>query len=192
MKTSVRQILLHEMKSLFELKKTERLWHIPVLASLCVGIPLLAGWYFDRLDYGLLACMGGLVILYLNNGTLAERMITLVACSFGFMASYAIGVSFSFNSLLSALFIGVFAMGVHWVTSYFRLPPPNSFFFIMLAAIGSCAPFHLHTIPTRVGLIGMGTMFACTLALFYSMYITKKLPPKSPHHNYGKHLTPIP
>ncbi|UYQ95178.1 FUSC family protein [Chitinophaga horti] len=180
MKPTIRQIILQEIKTLFELKKTERLWHIPVLASLCVGIPMLAGWYFGRLDYGLLACMGGLVILYLNAGTVAERMITLVACSFGFMASYAIGISFSFNPLLSTLFIGAFAMGVHWVTSYFRLPPPNSFFFIMLAAIGSCAPFHLHTIPNRVGLIGMGTMFACTLAFFYSLYITKRIPAKKP------------
>lgn len=178
MKTSVGGIIRHEIKSLFELKKTERLWHIPVLASLCVGIPLLAALYFGRLDFGLLACMGGLVILYMPAGPVDKRMITLVACSFGFMASYAIGITFSFNPLLSALFIGLFAMGVHWVTSYFRLPPPGSFFFIMLASIGSCAPFHLHTIPHRIGLIGMGTMFACTLALFYSLYITRKLPPK--------------
>lgn len=180
MNGNIQQIILREVRSLFEIKKTERLWHIPVLASLCVGIPLLAALYFGRLDYGLLSCMGGLVILYLPAGTVAERMITLVTCSFGFMVSYAMGVCFSFHPLLSAVFVGVFAFGVHWVTSYFRLPPPGSFFFIMLASIGSCAPFQLDTIPTRIGLVGMGTMFACILALFYSLYITKRLPVKKP------------
>ena len=92
-------LFVSEIKALFELKKTERLWHIPVLASLCVGIPLLVGYYFNRLDYGILACIAGLVILYMPSATVARRMITLLACSFGFMVSFFIGVCFSFNPI---------------------------------------------------------------------------------------------
>jgi hypothetical protein len=178
MKGNLKQLIKAELKSLFELKKTERLWHIPVLASLCVGIPLLIGLYFDRLNYGLLACIGGLVILHLPTSTVAGRMITLIACSFGFMVSLAVGVCFSFSPLISSLVIFLFATGIHWIKNYFRMRPPGSFFFIMIASIGSCMPFDVSMIPTRIGLIGMGTMLACLLALFYSLYITRKYPPR--------------
>lgn len=179
MKDNFRSRLHKEIMFLFELKKTERLWHIPVLASLCVGLPLLIGYYFDKLDYGILSCMAGLVILYLPSTTLARRMITLLACSFGFMISFAIGISFSFNPIFSSIVLGLFAGAVYLVVNYFGMKPPGSFFFIMIASIASCMPFDLMTIPTRVGLIGMGAMLACFLAFFYSLYITKKSPPKS-------------
>ena len=83
-------------RSLFELRQTERLWHIPLLASLCTGIPLLIGLYFQNISYGILACTAGLVILYLPSAGLAQRMITMLACSFGFMISFAIGIHVQF------------------------------------------------------------------------------------------------
>lgn len=179
MNNNFKTVMLREAKSFLEFKKTERLWHIPVLTSFCVGLPLLIGYYFNKLDYGLLSCTAGLVILYLPSGTVARRMITLLACSFGFMISFTIGICFSFNPILSSLVMGLFAAAVHWVINYFGMRPPGNFFFIMLASIASCTPFDLMTIPTRVGLIGMGAMLACLLALFYSLYITKKMPPKA-------------
>lgn len=179
MNVAVKDVIRREIKSLFELKKTERLWHIPMLASLCTGIPLLAGLYFNRLNYGILSCMAGLVILYLPSTTIANRMITLLTCSFGFMISFTTGIVFSFNPMVSSLIFGLWALSIHWVTIYFRMKPPGSFFFIMLASIASCMPFDLKMIPTRIGLIGMGSMLACVLAFFYSLYIIKKYPPQS-------------
>lgn len=171
-------VIRREIRALFQLKQTERLWHIPVLASLCVGVPLLIGLYFNRLDYGLLSCSAGLVILYLPSTSVANRMVTLVNCSFGLMVSLAVGIGFSFNPVLSSVVLGLLTFAVHWITRYFQMKPPGSFFFIMLASIASCMPFDLMTIPTRVGLIGMGTMLACVLAFFYSILIIKKYPPK--------------
>lgn len=178
METDFKSLFLKELKSFFELKKTERLWHIPVLASLCVGIPLLIGYFTNRLEYGLLASTSGLVILHLPTTTVARRMITLLACSFGFMISYTIGLIFSFNPIISALVIGIFSVAVHWIVRYFEMKPPSSFFFIMLASVASCMPFDPVQIPTRVGLVGMGAMLACLLAFVYSLYITQKYPPK--------------
>ncbi|WP_242916415.1 FUSC family protein [Pontibacter liquoris] len=164
---------------LFELRKTERLWHIPVLASLCVGVPLLIGYYFDRLNYGILASTGGLVILYLPTTTLANRMITLLACSFGFIFSYAIGISFSFNPVVSAVVLGIYTLFVHWVTKYFAMKPPGNFFFIMLFCVAIASPFNLASIPTRIGLTAMGTMFSVLLALFYSLLMLQRRAPIS-------------
>ena len=178
MNDNLKTVLATEVKALFELKKTERLWHFPVLASLCIGIPLLVGYYFEHLDYGILACIAGLVILYMPTTSVADRMITLVGCSFGFMISFFIGVCFSFNPIVSSVVLGLFAMSVNWIVNYFRMKPPGGFFFIMIASLASCMPFNLETIPLRVGFIGIGAMLACTLAFTYSLLSAKKYPAK--------------
>ncbi len=174
----LQQVIQRELKLLFQLKKTERLWHIPVLASLSTGLPLLFGYSIGRLDYGILACIGGLVILYLPSTSLEHRMLTLLSCAFGFILSFTIGIAFSFNVYLSAVVLGLYAFGVNWVTNYFRLQSPGNFFFIMVASMASCMPFDLIHIPTKIGLIGLGTMVACVFALIYSIYITRKYPGK--------------
>ncbi|MGV3559576.1 FUSC family protein [Larkinella arboricola] len=174
MNTSVMGLIRQEVKTLFELKKTERLWHIPFLVCLGSGIPLLVGWYLGNMAYGALSSLGGLVILHMPPSSLTNRMITLLACSFGFMISFAIGVCFSFNPYVSAFVFGIFSFCVHWVVTSIRLKPPRSFFFIMIASMASCMPFHLETIPERIGLLGIGTMIACFLAFVYSLLLTYK------------------
>ena len=177
MNTKYRNMIWNLYKSLFELKQTERLWHIPLLASLCTGIPLLVGLYFQNLSYGILACIAGLVILYLPQGTIAHRMTTMLACSFGFMISFAVGIIFSFNPIISAVVLGLLTFGVQWTVTYFRMKPPGSFFFIMIASIASFMPFDPETILLKIGLVGMGAMLACLLAFIYSLYIVKIYPP---------------
>lgn len=174
MSNELKQTIKREIKLLFQLKQTERLWHIPVLASLCTGLPLLLGYYIGRLDYGIIACLGGLVILYLPSTKLENRMVTLLLCAFGFILSFTIGIVFSFNGYFSAVILGIFAFGINWVTNYFKLRPPGNFFFIMLASLAICMPFDLLSIPTKIGLIALGVMLACVFALFYSLYITRK------------------
>lgn len=165
--------LQSEIGSLFQYKKSERTWHVPFLASLCVGIPLFIGYYFDKSAYGITASIGGLVFLYLPGSSLARRMVTMLACSFGFVLAFTIGVLFSFNPYLSSVVLGLFAAFVHWVSRFYQLKPPGNFFFIMIAAIASCMPFSPSTIPVKVGLIAMGTMLACVIAFIYSILVTK-------------------
>ncbi|ESU29224.1 hypothetical protein FLJC2902T_06180 [Flavobacterium limnosediminis JC2902] len=162
-----------EIVSLFQFKKSERTWHVPFLASLCVGIPLFIGYYLGKSTYGITACIGGLVFLYLPSSSLARRMVTILACSFGFVFAFTIGVLFSFNPYLSSIVLGIFAAFVHWVSRFYQLKPPGNFFFIMIASIASCMPFDPEGIPVKVGLIAMGTMLACVIAFIYSILITK-------------------
>lgn len=44
----------------------------------------------------------------------------------------------------------------------------------MIAAMASCQPFDLSAIPIKAGLLTLGVLFACTLALLYSLYMTAK------------------
>jgi uncharacterized membrane protein YccC len=174
MADTLNNIIRREIRLLFQLKKTERLWHVPVLASLCVGIPLLVGYFAGHLEYGIVACLGGLVILYLPSTNFKHRRSTMLFSSCGFIISYTLGLVFSFNPILSSIMMAGFAFFVNWVTNIFKLGPPGNFFFIMIAAMASCQPFVPEAIPIKVGLITLGVLLACVLALLYSIYMTVK------------------
>lgn len=163
-----------ELNYIFQFRATERLWHFPLLAALCTGIPLLIGYYYHNISSGVLACLSGLVILYFpSKRNLKDRMLNLLVCSFGFMISVAIGLLFNFNSIISAFSIGSMAVATHWIVLKFKVNPPGSFFFIFVAAIASCMPHQLSDIPYKVGLVGLGTMLACFIALLYSLLTMK-------------------
>ncbi|MEZ0538901.1 FUSC family protein [Fibrella arboris] len=165
------------LKQLFEFKETDRKWHIPVLAGLSVGIPILAGYFTGTLPGGKLASMAGLVILYIHSIRIANRLIILMACSFGIMVSFSVGSLFSFNPLLAPLLLGLYAFIVHVALYYLKMTrPPGNFFFIMIASVAVCLPFNLSTIPQNIGFIGIGTMISFALAVIYSLLTIKSHP----------------
>jgi len=167
--------VVDKIKSFFELKKNKRSRHIPFLASLCVAIPLFLALYFDNFGKGLMASLGGLVILYYQpNISFGSRMLTLLVCSLGFTFSLGIGLIFSFNPYVSAIVLGFFAMGIHLVTTYFKIKPPGNFFFIMIASMASCQSYNLEMIPEKNGFLFLGTMLACFLALCHGLLTIKK------------------
>ncbi|WP_430973248.1 FUSC family protein [Sunxiuqinia rutila] len=165
----------NELRTLVTLKPSGRKWQIPLIAALSVGLPLLAGLYFDNLKLGLTACLGGMVILYLpESGSFTNRILTLLVSSFGFMVSFAFGLLLSFNPYVSTIAFGLFSMVLHWIILYYKTSPPRSFFFIMIAAMAICQPFVPEAIPEKIGLLGLSTMFTCSLALIYLFSLSSK------------------
>lgn len=166
-----------ELRSLVELKHTERLWHISLLNSLCVGMPILVGYFLGNLQLGLGAAFCGFVILYLPNTKITHRMLTLMGVSYAFLISFAVGIGTSFHPMVSAICLGIYASLVHWVTVKLGVKAPGNFFILIIAVIAGCQPFELSTITSRLGAMALATMFACFVGFFYSLYITKKYPP---------------
>ena len=176
----MRTIIKQELRGLVRLKTNNRPWHIPLLAAICIGAPLILGLLMGDLQSGVFACLSAMVILYLpGQAPVAQKMITLLTCAFGFMVSFAVGLIFSFNPWIAALTLGVFATFIHWTSLYFAAPPPGSFFFIMIAAMTITMPFDAATIPHKLGLMGLGTIFTCSLGLIYSILMAKRLPFKN-------------
>jgi len=164
------------LKQLVEFKKTDRPWHLPVLAGLCIGIPILAGYYFDHPQEGKLASLAALVILYIQSFNIVNRMITLMTCSFCIMFSFTIGIIFSFNPILAPFILGVYTFLVHLALYHLRITrPPGNFFFVMIASMAICMPFDPETIPLKIGYVAIGTMISCSLGLFYSMITLRKV-----------------
>lgn len=168
--------VFHHLKQLLALKPTTRPWHLPLVAALCAGGPVLTGAVVGRIDLGITACLGALVILYIRPVLpIPQRMVMLTVCSFGFSVCFALGLSTSFNLFLSAGTLGLIALLATAITRYYALPPPGNFFFVLVTALANTRPFDLELIPLRVGLITLGGILACALAFLYSLSLSLSL-----------------
>ena len=164
-----------EISSFFVLKPSPRSWHIPFLAGLAVGIPLLFGYFFADVRSALTASLAGLVILYIpNSKDIFETMMKMFVCSFGMIVSYIFGLVFSFNMWIAPFAFGIFSAIVYYIVRYFNLKPPGSFFFIMMASMAIGLPHHSEAIPQKIGVFTIGTLNACLICLIYSLLKNKK------------------
>lgn len=158
------------MKSLLAFKNTDQQWHLPLIAGLSVGIPMLLGWLLDNMEGGKLGSLAGLSILYIQSYKLSTRMILLMTCCFGIMISYTVGLLFSFNAMVAPFALGILSFGIHYSLHKLRFTkPPGNFFFIMIASIAICTPFNYESIPEKIGYVAMGTILTCGLGLVYSL-----------------------
>jgi len=162
-------------KQLFAFRKTQRAWHLPVIAGLCVGIPLILALTFNDMEAGRLASLGALVILYIQSNNLANRMIILTVCGFGLIFSYALGAVCSHLFWLSPLILAAYTFAVHY--ALFRLNlnrPPGNFFFVMVASMAIAQPQNIENIAENVGNVAFGVMIACLIGMIYSLITLKK------------------
>ncbi|MFC3160721.1 Fusaric acid resistance protein-like [Chryseobacterium arachidis] len=171
---------------LLEFKQTERKWHFPFLAALCIGSCLFIGYFLGKPNYGALSSLGALTILYFTSAPITQRMIHLAICAFGIIFSFTISSFFGFNIYFAAFSVGIISFLAHFISSYFKIPPPGNFFFIMVAAMASTYEFDLELIPTRVGLVAMGAILSCSLAFLYSVFIEKSKVVTVPRRAFSK------
>ncbi|MCX8525036.1 FUSC family protein [Chryseobacterium formosus] len=171
---------------LIEIKKTERKWHFPFLAALCIGSPLLLGWFLGKPNFGSLSSLGALVILYFTQAPISQRMVHLAVCAFGMIFSFAVSLCFNFNVYFGALALGIVAFLSHFITNYYKIPPPGNFFFIMVAAMASNFKFDMEMIPTRIGLFAMGAILSCSFAFIYSVLVEKSAVINIPRRTFRK------
>lgn len=171
---------------LLEFKQTERKWYFPVLAALCIGSCLFIGYFLGKPGYGSLSSLGALTILYFTSAPITQRMVHLAICAFGIVFSFTISSFFSLNAYVAAFSLGIIAFLAHFLTSYFKIPPPGNFFFIMVAAMASTFTFDPELIPVRVGLVAMGAILSCSLAFLYSVFIEKSKVVTVPRRTFNK------
>jgi len=167
-----------ELRQLATFHPSDRGWQMPLCAALASGLPILIGAYFDHLDDGLVASLGGMVFLYAPSTPLHHRMVTLMACAFGMSACYALGLMGHFLPLLLVPVLTFITILVSMVCRFYALGPPGSLFFIMAASIGAYSPIELSQLPHQAGLLMLGCLQACLIAFFYSLYIVRRQAPK--------------
>ena len=170
------------IKPLLVLSQNKRSWGFLLVATLAVGLPVLTGAWLDQFAPAILASMGGLVILYMQQTHLSRRMMILVICSFGFAVSFALGTFASVNPYLSSATLALTAFLATITTRFYSVPPPGSFFFILVACIARTLPFDITLAAERTGTLLLGCMGACLLALIYStaQLLLRRQPPVTP------------
>ncbi|MES2923517.1 MAG: FUSC family protein [Verrucomicrobiota bacterium] len=167
-----------QLKPFFEWKSPGVSWHIPFLAAVSVGIPLVAGLWSHQPRLGMLAATGAMVILYLPRTPMpvSAKIRRLMACSCGFAICYAIGAGSAFHPAVSALVLGLITVLATTVCRTNKIPPPGSFFFILIATIACCSSFEPRMIPLRAGLVALGGMTSCLVALVYCLLARETRP----------------
>lgn len=160
----------NSIKPLLVLSDHKRPMGFLIISALAVGLPALLGAWLDDFSTSILACMGGLSILYMRQTHLSRRMMTLATCAFGFAASFALGVLTSFNPYLSAITLTLNVFMVTVICRFYAVPPPGTLFFVVVACLARTLPFDLSLAAERTGMVMFGAMGGCFLALIYSVY----------------------
>lgn len=174
----LKNLLREQLRLLLTINPSDRRWQMPFAAALATGLPLFVGAWFDRLDYGLVSSLGGLVFLYLPATPLSHRMVTLMACAFGMLACYTLGLMSHFFPWTKVPVLIFITALVTMVCRFYRIGMPSSLFIIMAAAIGMYTPLEVMEVPLMVGLLGMGTLLAALIAFLYSLYVLRLQAPK--------------
>jgi hypothetical protein len=177
--SKLRALLGVELRELTTVRASDRVWQMPFAAALATGLPLLIGAYVDRMDYGLVASLGGLVFLYLPSTPLYHRMVSVMACAFGMGACYTLGLMSHFFPPLMVPVLVFIAILVTMVCRFYEVGPPSSLFFIMAASIGAYSPVPLAQLPAMIGVFTMGCLLACLIGFFYSLYMLRRHAPKA-------------
>ena len=167
----IKNFINEERSVIFKMKKTDRKPEVPFIAALCAGIPLLFAYFTNRIDMAMPLALSAFIFLYLpSRTTVANKLVTILICAFGFSVAFLVGLLSSFNPWVHALSIGVLAFIVHWINSTFNRVPPGSFFFIMIATMAGAVPFNLISIPEKMGYMSIGITFVCLVGLLYAIF----------------------
>lgn len=178
----MRKFVQQEFKALTEFQPNARTWHIPFLAGLAVGIPLITAYLLGDMRSGLTASLAGLVILYIpTDKNVMDTLMQMMLCGFGMILSYTTGSLLSLNDYAAPLGFGIFSGIAFYMAQYYRLKPPGSFFFIMIASMAIGLPHPFEKIPFSIGVFSLGTVNAIVLTLIYTAFrlAQKKEKPQS-------------
>jgi uncharacterized membrane protein YccC len=177
--TNLQALLRDELRGLITIQASDRAWQMPVAAALASGLPLVIGAYLDRMNWGMVSSLGGLVFLYLPATPLYHRMVMLMACAFALVGCYTLGIMSHFVPVLMMPALVFTTILVAMVTRFYALSPPGSLVFMVAASIGAYSSVDtIEQLPMMVGLIAMGALLACLIGFFYSLYMLRRHDPR--------------
>lgn len=174
----LRTFFREEWRQLITIQPSDRPWMVPASAALAIGLPLLAGAAAGRLDWGLVASLGGLVILYLPATVLWHRLIVVGGCAVAFTTCYGLGWLSQFTPALTIATLSLLTFGITILGRYFGVGPPGPLFFVMVAAIGANTPVPQEIFLPRLWLVAAGSLGAWLIALSYSVYALRRRVPR--------------
>ena len=130
--------------SFFALRPAPGRLSFAVRASLCMGVPVLAGVLAGRVDEGLMAMLGAFTALYGGGRPYAYRALMLALVASGFALAVAIGVAASRSHVAAILVVSAIAMASTYLCLVLETGPPGAYLFVLACAVGTAMPASLH------------------------------------------------
>ena len=130
-------------------------WAFALRAALAMGLPILAGIWFDDLSAGLMATLGAFTALYCAGRPYASRAITLAVVACAFSLAVMFGLWLENWPWLIVPVLTLVAMLATWLCNAVRLGPPGAYMFVLVCAAGTALPAE-HTEVWQAGALVLG------------------------------------
>ena len=182
----IKSLISGELTHLLTINRSQRPWHMPIIAAIAISFPVFVGAYFDALSSGIKASLGAMVILNLPLvGKLPYRLVTLMAWGFAMSLCFAFGLVAQQVPVLRLPIFMLMAFGVIIFGRYYRQPPPAGLFVMMAGAIALFIPLPLEDIMSATGLVMLGSGVALVMGLLYSLFLLATRPmTATPNYSY--------
>lgn len=172
-----REAAVAEARALFAIQSSDRPWQLPFAAAIASGVPIAVGAAVGQIQAGAIGAVAGLAALYLPATPLRQRLPLIAACTFGMFASFAAGLAAGGSGLAAIGVTSLVAVAAMWFCKINRLLPPGPLFMVMAAAIAAYLPVGGTSVAGTLGCFAMGCLWACAVAIGYSLYIVRLRPP---------------
>lgn len=141
-------------------------WERAIGAALSMAIPILIGLYFNELQLGLIAGLGGFTYLYafrLPYALLSKQLffvgISIVFCAF-------LGAVVAPYPLAAAILMGVISTVMIFIFNALKFIGPSAMFFVLVFALSADMP-HVDLLGalSRAGLVSLGAGLSWLIAM---------------------------
>lgn len=174
----IKVALANECRALVKIQPSDRPWQLPFAAAISSGGPMAAGAASGHPAAGALGAVAGLSFLYLPATPLRQRIPLIIGCSFVMWASFATGLIAGGRPVAAILVTSGVAVAATWFCKVWRLMPPGPLFMVMAAAIAAFLPAMEGGLTRILGSFALGCLWACAVAVAYSLYIVRLRQPQ--------------
>ena len=185
MRRAYRQLLWEfvrkESAALLTIQRSDRPWQLPLAAAVASGVPVLMGAYLGLTSAGALGAVAGLSFLYLPATGLYHGIPVIMACAFGMVSSYALGLASQVAPGMAILLVACLAAAALLFCKTQAVIPPGPIFMVMAACIGAFSPVDAASAMQNLGYFVLGCVWACAVAVAYSIYILRHRAPVPPN-----------
>lgn len=153
------------LKTIFKPKSAGYPWAKAIRIAVSMGGPLLAGALMGQVSLGLIAAIGSLSNIYVNNEPYLQRAKRIIAMGFGLMLAIGLGILAGGNVWLTAFTIGSVGTLAFFLCEAWRIPKPSGYFFVLVCSIATGFPLPPSAAPLVAGIAGIGGVWAWLLAM---------------------------
>ncbi len=140
-------------------------WPIALQAAITLMIPLLVGIAVDRIDLGLLACVGAFTVPYFSSLPRLERLRLRPIAGLVLVASAALGAVLGPHPAAAAFGLATVAIAVGLAVHGYRLGPPGPLFPVIVYGMSAHATGEGVPATTVIACVAAG----CALAVVVSI-----------------------